>query len=94
MICMLTHYCAGNKIEKNEMGGACRAYEGGERRVRVLVGNPEGERPAVRPRRRWEYNIKANLREVGCWGREWIELAQDRHRCRAPVNAVMSLRVP
>jgi hypothetical protein len=31
MICILTQYCAGGKIKKNEMGCACGAYEGGER---------------------------------------------------------------
>ena len=30
MTVLLTQYCAGGKIEKNEMGGACGAYEGGE----------------------------------------------------------------
>ena len=59
---------------------------------RVLVGKPEGERPLGRPRRRWEDNIKMDLQEVGCGG--WIELAQDRDRWRALVNAVMNLRAP
>jgi len=35
---------------------------------RVLVGKPEGKRPLTRSRRRWEDNIKVNLREVGCEG--------------------------
>jgi hypothetical protein len=34
----LTQYCAGDKIEKNEMGGACSADGGGERRVQVFGG--------------------------------------------------------
>jgi hypothetical protein len=34
---------------------------------RALVGKPEGRRPFGRPRRRWEDNIKIDLREVG-WG--------------------------
>jgi hypothetical protein len=59
---------------------------------RILVGRPEGRRPLGRPRRRWEDNIKMDLQEVG-WGMDWIELAQDRERWRALVNAVMNLRV-
>ena len=33
---------------------------------RVLVEKPESKRPLGRPRRRWEDNIKMDLREVGC----------------------------
>jgi len=47
---------------------------------RVLVGISEGKRPLGRPRRRWEYNIKMDLQEVGCGGMDWIELTQDRDR--------------
>jgi len=67
----------------------------GERRgvYRVLVGKPEGKRPLWRPRRRWEDNIKMDLQEVGCGFMDWIELALDRNRWRALVNAVMDLRV-
>ena len=61
---------------------------------KVLVGKPEGKRPFGRPRRRWEDNIKMDLQEVGCGGTDWIELAQDRHRWAALVNAAMNLRVP
>ena len=58
------------------------------------MGQPEGDRPLGRPRRRWEYNIEMDLQEVGCGGMDCIELAQDRDRWRALVNAVMNLRVP
>jgi len=75
------------------MGGACGAYEEGRVVHGVLVGKPEGKRPLVRPRRRWEDNIKMDLREVGRGG-DWMELAQDRDRWQALVNTVMKLRVP
>jgi len=68
----------------------------GERRdvYRVLVGKPERKRALERPRHRWKDNIKMDLEEVGCGGMDWIELAQERDRWRALVNAVMNLRVP
>ena len=58
------------------------------------MGKSERKRSLGRSRRRWEDNIKMNLQEVGCGGMDWIELAQDRDRWRALVNAVMKLRVP
>jgi len=91
---MLTKYCSGGQIEKNEMDPACSVY--GVRRgvYRVLVGKPEGKRPLRRLRRRWEDNIKMDHKEVGCAVIDWNELALDRDRWRALVNAVMNLRVP
>ena len=60
---------------------------------KVLVEKPEKRRPLGRPRRRWEDNIKMDLRE---WdgGTAWVDMAQDRDRWRAFVNTVMNLRVP
>jgi len=58
------------------------------------VGKPEGKRPLGKPRHTWEDNIKMDLQEVGCGGTDWIDLAQDKDRCPAPVNTVMKLQVP
>ncbi|KAJ4449060.1 hypothetical protein ANN_00455 [Periplaneta americana] len=69
------------------MGESRNAY-------RVLVGRPEGKRPLGRPRRRWEDNIKMDLREVGYDDRDWINLAQDRDRWRAYTRPAQGLRSP
>jgi hypothetical protein len=61
---------------------------------RVLVGRPESKRPLGRPRRRWEDNIKMDLREIRIDGANWIRLAQDRVQWRVYVNMVMNLQVP
>jgi 3-oxoacyl-ACP reductase-like protein len=67
---------------------------GGRRGVyRVLVGKPEGKTPLGRTRRRWEDNIKMEFQKEGCEGMDWIELAQNRDKWRAFVNAVMNFRV-
>jgi hypothetical protein len=60
----------------------------------VLMGKPEGKRTLGRPRRRWEDEIRMDLRETGWGSVDWIRLAQDRDRWRAVVNTAMNLRVP
>jgi len=78
------------------MGWTGHVARMGERRgvYRVLVGKPEGKGPLGRPRCRWEDNIKMDLQEVGCWGMDWIDMAQDRDRWQALVNSEMNLMVP
>jgi hypothetical protein len=61
---------------------------------RMLLGKPEGKGPLGRPRRRWVDNIKIDLREIGCAGMDWIDLALDRDQWKALVNTVMNLQVP
>jgi len=73
-----------------------RAAGKGKRRglYRVLVGRREEKRLLGKSRRRREDSIKMELQELGFGGMGWIDLAQDRGRCRAIANAVMNLRVP
>jgi hypothetical protein len=76
------------------VGGTCGTHWEGRGVYRVLVGRPEGKRPLGRPRRRWEDNIKTDLKEIGIDGANWISLAKDRVQWRAFVNTVINLRVP
>jgi hypothetical protein len=74
----------GNVARTEEGRGVCR----------ILVGKHERKKTLGRSRRRWDDNIKVDLREVECSGMDLIDLAQDRDMWRALVNAVMKLRVP
>jgi hypothetical protein len=57
------------------------------------MGVPEGKRPLVNPRHRWEDNIKMDHQEVGCGGMDWIDLTEDRDRWRVLVNALMNFGI-
>jgi hypothetical protein len=60
---------------------------------KILAGKPEGKRSLGRPKRRWEDNIRMDLRERGWDGMDWIDLAQDRDQWRALVNNAINHRV-
>jgi hypothetical protein len=76
-------YCLPNivrVIKSRRMRWAGYVARMGEGRgaYRALVARLEGKRPLGRPRRRWEDNIKMDLREIGIDGANWIQLAQNR----------------
>ena len=68
--------------------------EEGRRAFNILTGKPTGKRPLVRPRRRWEDNVRIDLEEIGINGGNWVDSAQDRNYWRALVNAALNLWVP
>jgi hypothetical protein len=58
------------------------------------LGKPEGKKALGRPRRRWDDNIKMDLREIEWGGMDWIDLAQDRYQWRALAHTEINLLVP
>jgi hypothetical protein len=91
-------YSSPNVVRVNKSGRlrwAGHVAQMGEGRgvYRVLVGRHEGKRLLGRPRRRWEDNIKLDLREIGIDEAKWIQLAQDWVQGRSCVNTVMNLWV-
>ena len=61
---------------------------------KILTGKPTGKRTLGRPRRRWEYNIRMDLEEIGISAGDLVDSAQDRDYWSALVNAALNLRVP
>jgi hypothetical protein len=55
-----------------------------------MVGKRNG---GERPIRRWVYNIKMDLRDLGWGGVDWIDLVQDRDQWTIVVNMVISIQV-
>jgi hypothetical protein len=83
-------------IKSRRMGGAGRVTRMGETQntYKVLVGKPEGKRPVERPGRRWEDNIRKDLREIRVEVVDWKHLAQDTDQWRTLVNAILNILVP
>ena len=73
--------------------GHLARMEEGKSAFKILTGKPTGKRPLGRPRRRWEYIIRMDLKEVGIDARNWVDSAQDRDYWRALVNSTLNLRV-
>ena len=71
------------------MGGHVARMEESRSAFKILTVAPLG-----RPRRRWEDNIRMNIKEIGINTRNWVDSAQDRDYLSALVNAALNLRVP
>ena len=68
--------------------------EEGRSAFELLTGKPTGKRPLGRLRRRWEDNVRMDLKEIGINTRDWFDSPQDRDYRGALVNAAFNLRVP
>ena len=66
--------------------------EEGRRAFKISTDTPAGKRSLRRPRRRWEDNIRMDLKEIGINARNWVVSAQDRDYWKALVNAALNLR--
>ena len=62
--------------------------------MKILTGNFTGKSRLIRPKLRWEDNIRMDIKEIGINTRDWVDLAQDRDYWRALVNAALNLWVP
>ena len=74
--------------------GHVARMEEGRSALKKLTATPVRKRRLGRPRRRWEDNIRMDLKEISINTRDWIDSAQDRDYWRALVNATLNLRVP
>ena len=74
-------------------GHVARMVEG-RSAFKILTRKAAGKSPLGRPWRRWEDNIRMDLKEIGINKRNWVDLAHDRDYWRALVNAALNLRVP
>ena len=76
------------------MGSYVARMEQGRSVFKMLTGKHRGKRPLGKPRRRWEDNIRMDLKQMGISTRNWVDLAQYREYWRAHVNAALNLRIP
>ena len=73
------------------MGKSCTKIEEDRISFKILTGKLTEKRPLRRPRRRWEDDIRTDLKETGIGTRNWVDLAQDKDYWRTPVNLLVSL---
>ena len=66
----------------------------GRSAFKILTGKPTGKIRLGSPRRRWEDDIRMDLREIGVTTRNWVDSAQVRDYWRALMNALLNHRVP
>jgi len=79
--CTLHQIVWGDLIKVGEIGGACSTQGAMRNAYKILDRSPAGKRPLGRLTRRWEDNIRMDLREIGWEVVEEVHLPQDRDNC-------------
>jgi hypothetical protein len=82
------------KSRKLRWTGHVARMEEGRSAFKILTCQPIGKKPLGRPRRRWEDNIRMDVKEVGINMRNWVDSAHDRDYWRALKNAALNLWIP
>jgi hypothetical protein len=82
------------KSRRMRWAGYAARLEAKSNAYRILVGKLERKRLLGRLKRMRVDNIKMDLREIGCGGMDWIDLAQDRDQWRVLMNTITNFRVP
>jgi hypothetical protein len=90
-------YRSPTRVRKSKIlrwAGHLARFKESRSAFKVLIGKPTGKRPSGKPRRRWEDNIRMDLKEMGISTRNWVDSSHDRGYWRALVNAAFILLVP
>ena len=82
------------KSRRLRWAGHVARMEEGRNAFKILTGKPTENRSFGRSRRRWEDNIRIDLKEIGINAGKCVDSAQDRNYWRALANAALNLRVP
>ena len=82
------------KTTRLRWAGHVARMEQGRSAFKILTSTPAGKRSLGRLRRRWEENIRKDLKEIGINTRNWVDFTQISDYWRALANAALNLRVP
>ena len=72
----------------------CTGHEQRNCALKFLTNNPKGNRPVGNPKRRWEDNIRMDLKEIGINRWNWIDSTLDSDYWRTLENVALNLRIP
>ena len=93
MVCLVHPMVRVIRSRRLRFAGHVARMEEGIRDFKILTGKSTGKRTVGRPRRRWEDNIRMNLKEMDVNTRNWVGSTQDRDNYIALVNSALNVQV-